>query len=44
MGRWGGGGRGVTGVDQRKPYKVYNPNPYKEWNPDLQIYAHMLYH
>ena len=32
-------GQGVTGVDQRN-----RPNPYKEWNPDLQIYAPMLYH
>ena len=33
------GGRGVTGVDQRNC-----SNPHKEWNPDLQIYAPMLYH
>ena len=33
------GGQGVMGVDQRNC-----PNPYKEWNPDLHIYAPMLYH
>ena len=33
------GWQGVTGVDQRN-----RPNPYKEWNPDLKIYAPMLYH
>ena len=35
----GVGGGGVTGVDQRNC-----SNPHKEWNPDLQIYAPMLYH